>query len=119
MQFTQHLRFSTLFICLSTIGLTACMSKDIEMTEQQKRMQRCDQYVDMARESCLRGENVTIEDYKEEYRGFERDIQARMKAENEAIQKAVAAQEKIKAEKLREALKEAEEKAKKTEEQKQ
>jgi hypothetical protein len=117
MQFKKHLRFPILFLCLSALVQTGCMSKGIEMTDQQKRMQRCDQYVDMARESCLRGENVTIEDYKEEYRGFERDIQARMKAENEAIQKAVAAQEKIKAEKLKEALKEAEEKAKKAEEQ--
>jgi hypothetical protein len=119
MQFKHYRHVPTFLICLAAVGLTGCMSKDIEMTDQQKRMQRCDQYVDMARESCLRGENVTIEDYKEEYRGFERDIQARMKAENEAIQKAVAAQEKIKAEKLKEALKEAEEKAKKAEEQKQ
>jgi hypothetical protein len=94
------------------------MSKGIEMTEQQKRMQRCDQYIEMAREQCLRGDNVTIEDYKEEYREFERETQERMRAETLAIEKAVAAQEKIKAEKLKQALKDAEEKAKKAQEQK-
>jgi hypothetical protein len=109
---------TSLLLAISALGLSACMSKGIEMTEQQKRMQRCDQYIDMAREQCLRGDNVTIEDYREEYREFEKDTQERMRAETQAIERSVDAQEKVKAEKLKQALKDAEEKAKKAQEQK-
>jgi hypothetical protein len=82
--------------------LSACMSKDIEMTEQQQRMQRCDQYIESVREDCLRGMNVTIEDYQEEYRAFERSQQTELKKNSEAIKKAVAAQEKTRMEKEKE-----------------
>jgi len=115
---TNKVRFASFMLATSALGLSGCMSKGIEMTEQQQRMQRCDQYIEMARDQCLRGDNVTIEDYKEEYREFEKDTQERMRAETQAIEKAVAAQEKIKAEKLKQALKDAEEKAKKAQEQK-
>ncbi|MFC4701132.1 hypothetical protein ACFO4O_13240 [Glaciecola siphonariae] len=100
-------RFSaTAFLGLSfTLG--GCMSKGVEMTDQQQRMARCDQYVDMSRDQCLRGENVTIDDYKEEYKDFEKDVRNKMKAETEQAQKAAAAEEKLKAEKLKEALEKA------------
>lgn len=83
----------------ASLMLSACMSKDIEMTEQQQRMQRCDQYIESVREDCLRGMNVTIEDYQEEYRAFERSQQSELKKNSEAINKAVAAQEKTRMEK--------------------
>jgi membrane protein involved in colicin uptake len=103
---------------LAVLSLNACISKDVEMTEQQKRMQRCDQYVDMAREQCLQGMNVTIQDYQEEFRNFEKSQQAELEAQTKAIEAAVARQEAIKAEKLKEALKKAEEKAKQAEQNK-
>lgn len=81
--------------------LTGCMSKGIEMTEQQQRMARCDQYIEMARDRCLRGDNVTIDDYNEEYKGFEKHVRAKQ----EALEKAELANEAIKAKKLEEALK--------------
>lgn len=98
-------------LCLvaTLLSLSGCMSKGIEMTEQQQRMARCDQYIDMAREQCLRGENVTIEDYKKEYRAFEKDVRDKIKAENEGIQQASAADEKIKADKLKEAMRKSKE----------
>jgi membrane protein involved in colicin uptake len=86
------------------LSLSGCMSKGIEMTEQQQRMARCDQYVGMSREDCQRGENVTIEDYKDEYKEFERDVNDKMKAETAKAQKAAEADEKMKAEKLKEAM---------------
>jgi hypothetical protein len=95
---------STLIFVLSFFGLSACMSKGIEMTDQQQRMARCDQYVDMARDKCLRGENVTFNDYREEYKDFEKDVREKTQAENQKVQKALGAEEKMKAEKLKAAL---------------
>lgn len=46
------------------------MAKDITFNEQQKRMQRCDQYIDRERERCFQGDHVTIEDYKDDYADY-------------------------------------------------
>lgn len=80
--------------------LTGCISKGIEMTEQQQRMARCDQYIEMARDDCLRGENVTIDDYNDEYRVFEKNV----REQKERAEKVASENEKLKAEKLKEAL---------------
>lgn len=77
------------------------------MSEQQQRMARCDQYVDSAREQCLRGDNVTIEDFKKDYKEFEKDVNAKMKAETDKAE----AEQKSREDKLKEALKNAKEKA--------
>lgn len=61
-----------LSVSLAVITLTGCIAKDVEFTEQQKRMQRCDQYVDREREECLKGSPVTIDDYKDDYRAYQR-----------------------------------------------
>ena len=66
--------------CLMSASLLGCMSKDIGYSEQQKRMVRCDQYIGNDREECLRGMAVTIEDYKADYREFERDEQKKRDA---------------------------------------
>lgn len=99
---TKSTTVTLLIIALAT--LSGCMSKGVEMTEQQQRMARCDQYVGMSRDDCQRGENVTIEDYKDEYKEFERDVNNKMKAETAKAQKAAEADEKMKAEKLKEAM---------------
>jgi len=83
-----------------TIALSGCMSKGLEMTDQQQRMARCDQYIEMARDQCLRGDNVTIDDYNEEYKDFEKDLREKQ-AKLEEDEKA---NEKLKAEKLKQAL---------------
>ncbi len=57
-------------LILSATMLFSCLSKDVYYTDQQKRMQRCEQYIEASRERCLRGETVTIEDYKQDYREF-------------------------------------------------
>lgn len=65
-------RTHLLSVSMVLITLTGCMAKDAEFTEQQKRMQRCDQYVDREREDCLKGSPVTIDDYKDDYRAYQR-----------------------------------------------
>jgi hypothetical protein len=60
---------------VSTILLSACMAKDVDYTEQQKRMQRCDQYIEREREKCLQGDYVTIEEYKKDYKAYKKDKQ--------------------------------------------
>jgi hypothetical protein len=64
---------------LATILLGGCVAKNINFTEQQKeqqrRMQRCDQYIERDRELCLQGEHITIEDYKDDYKDFKKDKQ--------------------------------------------
>nr|WP_136251291.1 hypothetical protein [Ningiella ruwaisensis] len=99
---------STFLFCTglaATVVLSGCISKNVEMTENQQRMQRCDQYIDMAREQCLRGENVTIDDYQEEYRAFEKDVRDKQKAEEELQRIKAEKEEKEKEQKLKEALK--------------
>ncbi len=61
-----------LTFAISHSFLVGCVAKDIEFTEQQKRMQRCDQYVERQREECLQGMPVTIEDYKDDYRSYKK-----------------------------------------------
>lgn len=51
------------------------MAKDVNFSEQQKRMQRCDQYIERDRDLCLRGDHVTIEDYKEDFRDYKKSKQ--------------------------------------------
>lgn len=60
---------------VSIIILSACVAKDVSYNEQQKRMLRCDQYIERERERCLQGDYVTIEDYKDDYRAYERSKQ--------------------------------------------
>lgn len=62
----------TLILSVLCICLSACMAKDIELSDQQKRMQRCDQYIDRERDACLRGETITIEEYQDELRKYEK-----------------------------------------------
>ncbi|WP_395339704.1 hypothetical protein PN836_015140 [Ningiella sp. W23] len=90
---------------LATVMLSACMTKGLEMTEQQQRMARCDQYIGMARDDCLNGVNVTIDDYKDEYREFEADVRDKLKAEQDQAKAAAAAREKMNEEKFKEAMK--------------
>lgn len=75
-------------VLLLTLALSAsllgCVAKDIEHTEQQKRMQRCDQYVDKQREECLQGMPVTIDDYKDDYRAYKKS-RAKEEDENKPI----------------------------------
>jgi hypothetical protein len=106
-----NIKFCKIAIITLVVGISGCMSKGIEMTEQQQRMARCDQYVGMARDQCQRGENVTIEDYKEEYKEFEKDVNNKMKAEKERAQKSAIAEEKMKEEKFKEAMEKAKAKA--------
>jgi hypothetical protein len=63
----------SILVGAATILMSGCMSKDVAYTDQQKRMMRCDQYIGESREECLRGMAVTIEDYKADWREFERD----------------------------------------------
>lgn len=60
---------------VSIIILSACVAKDVSYNEQQKRMLRCEQYIERERERCLQGDYVTIEDYKDDYRAYERSKQ--------------------------------------------
>jgi hypothetical protein len=69
---TTRALFKKLMLIATCVGLTACVAKDINLSEQQKRMQRCDQYIDRARDDCLRGETITIDDYKDDFRAYER-----------------------------------------------
>jgi hypothetical protein len=62
-----------LLLCASL--LAGCMATDVEFTEQQKRMQRCDQYTDRDRDICLRGYAVTIEEYKQDYKDYRKSKQ--------------------------------------------
>ncbi|MFT6270296.1 MAG: hypothetical protein ACJAVV_003130 [Alphaproteobacteria bacterium] len=62
-------------VLLSSSLLAGCMAKDITFNDQQKRMQRCDQYIDRDRDLCLRGDHVTIEDYKEDFRDYTKSKQ--------------------------------------------
>lgn len=62
-------------LMLSSVLSYGCMSKEVVTNEQQKRMQRCEQYTDRDREDCLRGEHVTIEDYKDDYKDFKKEQQ--------------------------------------------
>lgn len=50
--------------------LAGCVAKDLKLTEQQKRMQRCEQYIDRQQEECLQGGHVTIDDYNDDYNAF-------------------------------------------------
>lgn len=59
-----------LLMCSSI--LTGCIAKDVAFTEQQKRMQRCDKYLDRERDKCLQGEHVRIEDYQDDYKAFKK-----------------------------------------------
>ena len=59
----------------STLVLSGCLAKDVNYTEQQKRMQRCEQYIERDREKCLQGDYVTIEEYKEDYKAYKKNKQ--------------------------------------------
>ena len=72
---------------LSVVMLSACMSSESGYSEQQKRMLRCDQYVGETRDECLRGVAVTVEDYKDDYREFERTEQKKKEAQNKILKK--------------------------------
>jgi len=51
--------------------LGACMMPmEGAHSEQQERMMRCDQYIGDQREDCLRGEAVTIDDYKDDLKNY-------------------------------------------------
>lgn len=65
----------TIFFGVIVIMLSACMANEVTNNEQQKRMQRCEQYIDREREQCLQGDHVTIEDYKEDYRAYQKSKQ--------------------------------------------
>jgi hypothetical protein len=60
----------TIISSTAIILLSGCVAKDIEFNEQQKRMQRCEQYIDREKERCLQGDHVTIEDYKDDYDAY-------------------------------------------------
>ncbi|MFC3122904.1 hypothetical protein [Agaribacter flavus] len=60
-------------VSMCILGLQACMSKEAVNNEHQLRMQRCEQYVGMAQINCLKGQNVTIDEYKDDYREFKKD----------------------------------------------
>lgn len=62
----------TIISSTAAILLSGCMAKDLEFTEQQKRMQRCEQYIDREKERCLQGDHVTIEDYKDDYKEYKK-----------------------------------------------
>jgi len=66
---------------LTTLLLSGCMSSEAGYSEQQKRMLRCDQYLGETREECLRGMAVTIEDYKTDWREFERSEKQKREAQ--------------------------------------
>ncbi|MFW8591443.1 hypothetical protein ACOI22_11615 [Glaciecola sp. 2405UD65-10] len=62
--------------CISAIFISGCMTPQTgPRTEQQKRMVRCDQYIDEQRDTCLRGEAVTIDDYKEDLKNYKKSKQ--------------------------------------------
>ena len=69
------------------IGLSACVAKDVAWTEQQQRLQTCEQYVDRKRDDCLRGDFVTIQDYKDEYKRYEKSLAREEKQKKEALPK--------------------------------
>ena len=85
-----------LLVVFSCFYLSACISDQKVSSEQQARMQRCDQYIDKARDDCLSGMPVTIKDYKTDYKEFERTEKERIDKENAAQEKAI--KEKIKKE---------------------
>lgn len=59
--------------CITAICISGCMTPQTgPRTEQQKRMVRCDQYIDEQRDACLRGEAVTIDDYKEDLKNYKK-----------------------------------------------
>lgn len=77
-----------LLAVVSPIMLTACMSPiEGKHSEQQQRMLRCDQYIGEQRESCLRGDSVTIDDYKDDYKNYKK---SKAKEAEQAKQEAQA-----------------------------
>jgi hypothetical protein len=74
-----------IIIGVSIIMLSACVAKDVSYNEQQKRMQRCEQYIDRERERCFQGDYVTIEDYKEDYRAYERSKQKEAEKDKQKV----------------------------------
>lgn len=80
-------------VVLISGGLTGCMMPiEGAHSEQQKRMLRCDQYIDEQRETCLRGEAVTIDDFKDDYKDYQ-------KSKKQEAQKAKEQQQPIKVKK--------------------
>lgn len=71
----------TIISSTAIVLLSACVAKDIEFNEQQKRMQRCEQYIDREKERCLQGEHVTIEDYKDDYDAYKKSKEKEAKKE--------------------------------------
>lgn len=77
-----------LLAVLSPIMLTACMTPiEGKHSEQQQRMLRCDQYIGEQRETCLRGDSVTIDDYKADYKNYKK---SKAKEAEQAKQEAQA-----------------------------
>ncbi|WP_284215575.1 hypothetical protein [Agaribacter marinus] len=74
MRVSSHAVKKTLLGICAITSLQACMHKDAVNNEHQQRMQRCEQYVGMAQNDCLKGENVTIEEYKDDFREFKKDL---------------------------------------------
>jgi hypothetical protein len=76
--------FITVAFVFTASILTGCMAKEITFNEHQKRMQRCEQYIERDRDICMQGGHVTIEDYKDDYKDFEK--QNKKQAEKEKPQ---------------------------------
>lgn len=72
-----------ILLSASAVLMSGCISKEVGYSDQQKRMMRCDQYIGDTKADCLRGIAVTIEDYKADWREFERD--KKKKREDAAI----------------------------------
>lgn len=87
MQMSRHAIFLGLLGSLTL--LSGCIAKNVDYSEQQLRMQRCDQYVDKQRDDCLRGEAVTIEDYKDDYKAYKKSRKNEADEENEKVGKVI------------------------------
>ncbi|MEM0910554.1 MAG: hypothetical protein AAGJ37_06235 [Pseudomonadota bacterium] len=61
------------FLVLPLVLLSSgCINSDHVHSEYQIRMQRCEQYVGSAKERCLNGELITIEEYKDGVKDYKR-----------------------------------------------
>lgn len=68
--------------------VSACLSPTAgKHSEQQERMLRCDQYIGDQRETCLQGEAVTIDDYKEDFKNYQKSKAQEAKDAEKAKQK--------------------------------
>lgn len=65
-------KVAIVLIIVSSFVFTGCIAKDVKYTDQQKRMQRCEQYIDREREQCLRGDYITLEEYKDDFEAYKK-----------------------------------------------